>query len=98
MLSWMQHGITLHSTAGPLPARDAGDTVMAQRARHNLIAATAAAAGPCRGRTALAVSASLALGAALGACSGGGSINIANSQSGDPATLDYPIFYVKRTV
>src|SRR3984957_1115758 len=34
----------------------------------------------------------------LGACSGGGSVNIANSQAGDPATVDYPIFYVKRTV
>jgi hypothetical protein len=31
-------------------------------------------------------------------CNGGGSVNIANSQSGDPATVDYPIFYVKRTV
>ncbi|MBV8342641.1 MAG: hypothetical protein JO173_09720 [Gammaproteobacteria bacterium] len=36
--------------------------------------------------------------AALAACSGGGSVNIANSQAGDPATVDYPIFYVKRTV
>jgi hypothetical protein len=71
---------------------------MAQRARHNLIAATAATAAPGRGRAALVVLASLALGAALSACSGGGSINIANSQAGDPATLDYPIFYVKRTV
>jgi Hydrazine synthase alpha subunit middle domain len=34
----------------------------------------------------------------LGACSGGGSFNIANSQSADPATNDYPIFYVKRTI
>jgi Hydrazine synthase alpha subunit middle domain len=34
----------------------------------------------------------------LGACSGGGSVNIANSQAGDPATVDYPIFYVKHTV
>jgi len=29
---------------------------------------------------------------------GGGSVNIANSQAGDPATMDFPIFYVKRTV
>ncbi|MGH8323256.1 MAG: hypothetical protein ACRETD_05590, partial [Steroidobacteraceae bacterium] len=34
----------------------------------------------------------------LGACSGGGSFNIANSQAADPATNDYPIFYVKRTI
>jgi Hydrazine synthase alpha subunit middle domain len=35
---------------------------------------------------------------ALAACNGGGSVNIANSQATDPATVDYPIFYVKRTV
>lgn len=35
--------------------------------------------------------------AGLAACSGG-SVNIANSQAGDPATVDYPIFYVKHTV
>src|SRR5215469_15992300 len=35
---------------------------------------------------------------ALDACSGGGSFNIANHQSADPATNDYPIFYVKRTI
>jgi hypothetical protein len=29
---------------------------------------------------------------------GNGSVNIANSQGGDPATVDYPIFYVKRPV
>ena len=34
----------------------------------------------------------------LGACSGGGSFNIANSQAADPSTQDYPIFYVKRTI
>jgi hypothetical protein len=37
----------------------------------------------------------------LAACAGsgsGGSVNIANSQAGDPATVDYPIFYVKRAV
>jgi hypothetical protein len=34
----------------------------------------------------------------LAACNGGGSVNIANSQAVDPATVDYPIFYVKRTV
>jgi hypothetical protein len=36
--------------------------------------------------------------ALLDACSGGGSFNISNSQSADPATNDYPIFYVKRTI
>jgi hypothetical protein len=34
----------------------------------------------------------------LDACSGGGSFNIANGQKADPATNDYPIFYVKRTI
>src|SRR5580658_9277346 len=34
----------------------------------------------------------------LAACNGGGSVNIANSQGTDPATVDYPIFYVKHTV
>jgi len=39
----------------------------------------------------------------LAACAGNGaggtgSVNIANSQAGDPATVDYPIFYVKRPV
>ena len=40
----------------------------------------------------------LFLGSALQACSGGGSFNIANGQKADPATNDYPIFYVKRTI
>ena len=40
----------------------------------------------------------LFLGGALQACSGGGSFNIANGQKADPATNDYPIFYVKRTI
>jgi hypothetical protein len=30
--------------------------------------------------------------------SGGGSVNIANSQGPDPGTVDFPIFYVKRTI
>jgi len=43
------------------------------------------------------------LAGALAACAGNGSggsgsVNIANSQGGDPATVDYPIFYVKRPV
>ena len=35
---------------------------------------------------------------ALGACSSGGNIDLGNSQVGDPATVDFPIFYVKRQV
>ena len=36
----------------------------------------------------------------IGGCGGGGggTVNIANSQGPDPGTVDYPIFYVKRTV
>ncbi|MDE2449725.1 MAG: hypothetical protein KGO22_12175 [Gammaproteobacteria bacterium] len=30
--------------------------------------------------------------------SGGGSVNIANSQGADPGTADFPVFYVKRTI
>ena len=36
--------------------------------------------------------------AGVTACSGGGTVNIVNSQSADPATVDFPIFYVKRTI
>ncbi|GAC1693554.1 MAG: hypothetical protein PVS2B3_03010 [Steroidobacteraceae bacterium] len=53
---------------------------------------------PRRGRRAAAPWAGAALALTLAACSGGGSVNISNSQAGDPATLDYPIFYVKRSV
>jgi Hydrazine synthase alpha subunit middle domain len=35
---------------------------------------------------------------ALAACSGGGSVNVGSGQSPDPATVDFPIFYVKRTI
>ena len=43
------------------------------------------------------------LAATLAACAGNGSggsgsVNIANGQAGDPATVDFPIFYVKRSV
>jgi Hydrazine synthase alpha subunit middle domain len=34
----------------------------------------------------------------LSACSGGGSVDIGSGQSPDPATVDFPIFYVKRTI
>ncbi|HXR69243.1 hypothetical protein [Actinocrinis sp.] len=40
----------------------------------------------------------LILAAGLSACSSGGNVAIANSQSADPATVDFPIFYVKRTI
>jgi hypothetical protein len=51
-----------------------------------------------RGRAAAALVLCLTL--ALGGCggSGGGSVNIANSQGPDPGTVDFPVFYVKRTV
>jgi hypothetical protein len=45
------------------------------------------------GMPALAVCAALAAG-----CSGNAHIDVANSQSADPATIDFPIFYVKRTI
>jgi len=42
----------------------------------------------------------LTLALALGGCGGGGggTVNLANSQAPDPGTVDYPIFYVKRTI
>ncbi len=60
----------------------------AQRGRHNLMRCA-------RGAIALLTA---ALAAGLAACSGGGSVNIANSQVADPATVDFPVFYVKRQV
>ncbi len=36
--------------------------------------------------------------AALSACSSGGNISLGKSQVADPATVDFPIFYVKRPV
>jgi len=36
--------------------------------------------------------------AGLAACNSGGNISLGNSQLADPATVDYPIFYVKKTV
>ena len=35
---------------------------------------------------------------ALGGCSSGGAVDLGDNQSGDPATVDFPIFYVKRAV
>ena len=34
----------------------------------------------------------------LAACSGGGSVNLGSGQSADPATVDFPVAYVKRTI
>ena len=67
----------------------------AARGRHILMQRTARAA-PLPRRAAFMLTAALVT--ALAACSGGGSVNIANSQRGDPATVDFPIFYVKHTV
>jgi len=45
-----------------------------------------------------AVPALIACLALMGGCSGNAHIDVANSQSADPATVDFPIFYVKRTI
>src|ERR1700674_4279960 len=69
--------------------RVAGEAHMnAQRGRQNLMR--------CARRAIALLTAALAAG--LAACSGGGSVNIANSQVADPATVDFPVFYVKRQV
>jgi hypothetical protein len=34
----------------------------------------------------------------MSGCSGNAHIDVANSQAADPATIDFPIFYVKRTI
>src|SRR5438105_11211362 len=67
----------------------------AQRGRQDLGRCTQRALAPPRLAAALLTA---ALAASLAACSGGGSVNIANSQLSDPATADFPIFYVKRQV
>ena len=50
---------------------------------------------PALGRAALCA---VLLAFTLAACSGGGSVNVGGGQSPDPATVDFPIFYVKRTI
>jgi Hydrazine synthase alpha subunit middle domain len=40
----------------------------------------------------------LCVAAGLVGCSGNAHIDVANSQQADPATVDYPIFYVKRSI
>lgn len=49
-------------------------------------------------RISRAVAGALIVGIALSACSGGGSVNVGSGQTPDPATVDFPIFYVKRTI
>lgn len=53
-----------------------------------------------RARVSRTAALALCLALAVGGCggSGGGSVNIANSQGPDPGTVDFPIFYVKRTI
>jgi hypothetical protein len=46
----------------------------------------------------LGVPAAACCAALLAGCSGNAHIDVANNQSADPATVDFPIFYVKRTV
>jgi hydrazine synthase alpha subunit-like protein/WD40 repeat protein len=45
-----------------------------------------------------AAAGALILGIAISACSGGGSVDVGSGQTPDPATVDFPIFYVKRTI
>jgi hypothetical protein len=54
------------------------------------------ARGALRGRTPRLLAVALAAG--LAACNSGGNINLGKSQVTDPATVDFPIFYVKRQV
>src|SRR5215475_9265091 len=46
----------------------------------------------------LGIPAAAACAALLAGCSGNAHIDVANSQTADPATVDFPIFYVKRTI
>jgi len=54
----------------------------------------------CAPRGLAAATLILCLALLLAGCGGGGggSVNIANSQGPDPGTVDFPIFYVKRTI
>jgi hypothetical protein len=40
----------------------------------------------------------VAVALALGACSPGSKVNLGSGQASDPATVDFPIFYVKRSI
>jgi hydrazine synthase alpha subunit-like protein len=59
-----------------------------------------ARASGSRVTAALALALSLGLALTLSGCGGGGggSVNLANSQGPDPGSVDFPIFYVKRTI
>jgi len=67
----------------------------APRGRHKLMRCARRAITTPRLAAALLTA---ALAAGLGACSGGGNVNLGKSQVADPATVDFPIFYVKRQV
>src|SRR3954469_13793154 len=45
-----------------------------------------------------AAAGALILGVAISGCSGGGSVDLGSGQTPDPATVDFPIFYVKRSI
>src|SRR5256885_14927843 len=76
--------------------RVAGEAHMnAQRGRHNPRRRTRRAITLPRLAAALLTA---ALAAALGACSGGGSANIANRPPSPPAPVHFPLLYVKRPV
>jgi len=51
-----------------------------------------------RARTRRAATLLTALAALLAGCSSGGNVNLGKSQVADPATVDFPVFYVKRAV
>jgi hypothetical protein len=81
----VQDEIVTQFTDAPAPRRWPGARRCAARPRR----AMGAWLRPCL---------TLAAALLLAACNGGGSVNIANSQLSDPATTDFPIFYVKRTI
>ncbi len=59
-----------------------------------IMRAAAHAAGRARGRL-LPIACALVC---LSACRGNAHVDIANGQTADPASIDFPIFYVKRTI
>src|SRR6266853_974312 len=75
--------------------RVAGEPHMnAPRGRHNLMRCARRAITTPR----LAALLTAVLAAGLAACSSGGNASLGKSQVADPATVDFPIFYVKRPV
>jgi len=66
----------------------------APRGRHNLMRCARRAITTPR----LAALLTAVLAAGLAACSSGGNASLGKSQVADPATVDFPIFYVKRPV